>query len=272
MVFAQNPLLAEQDGTAARSGLISRTGKKSAMLEADISGADQLKIVVSNYGDGYAYDRANLVEPVLIDKDGNETSLTTLEAESYTSQWSSLKKNKNVEGGTLRVDGKSYTTGLGMNAECTLVYSLPEGHNYKTFRALCGYDSSCDTDNTSSSGTTMEFLVYAAGGEAISVDLTQFGYGKDESVPVYDIWEKKTLSPASGSIESVIPLHGVKLYRLGDNKANAIKGIEADKEQGMENSASTLNSEKMYDLQGREVLSPERGIVLAGGKKFYVNH
>jgi len=220
MVFDQNPLTSEQDDAAARSGLISRKGTKSKQMECDVTGAEQLKIVVSNYGDGFAYDRADLINPVLIDAEGNETSLTTLTAASYTSEWSTLHVNQNVEGGTLKVEGQSYETGLGMNAQCTLIYDLPEGHNYKTFRALCGYDSSCDTDNTSSTGTTMEFLFYVTTNDAYTFDLTQLGYGADEAVPVYDIWQKQSLGTATGTITTNVPSHGVKLFRLGDNKAD----------------------------------------------------
>jgi hypothetical protein len=214
MVFDQNPLTSAVDNSVARSGLISRTGTKSTTLEADITNATTLKIVVSNYGDGFSYDRANLINPVLIDADGNETSLTTLSYASYTSQWGSVHINKNVEGGTLRVDGKSYTTGLGLNAECTLVYTLPEGHNYTAFRALCGYDSSCDTDNTSSSGTTMEFIIYTEKQSGYSIDLTQLGYKTNEEVSVYDIWAQQSVGTARNSLYSKVPTHGAKLFRL----------------------------------------------------------
>ena len=215
MVFATNPLADEQDDAAARSGLISRTGTKSKTLEADITGAEQLKIVVGDAGDGFAYDRADLVNPVLIDKDGNETSLTTLTYSSYSSSWGSLHINKNVENGTLKVAGRTYTTGLGMNAQCTLVYNLPSGHQWTKFRALCGYDSSCDNDNPSTDGTTMEFAVYATKSEVFDFDLTQLGYGADEKVPVYDVWKKRSLGTLSGKISAYVPSHGVKLYRLG---------------------------------------------------------
>ena len=214
MVFDQNPLTTEGDDAAARSGLISRTGRKSCTLECDITNAEQLKIFVSNYGDGFSYDRANLVNPVLIDGDGNEVSLTTLSPASYTSQWSNLHTNKNVENGTLKIEGVSYDTGLGMNAECTLIYNLPEGHQYKTFRALCGYDSSCDTDNPGASGTTMEFIFYVTKQSGYSVDLTQFGYDNDQEIEVYDCWEKKTEGNVKGSIFAKVPSHGAKLYQL----------------------------------------------------------
>lgn len=261
MVFCQNPLSSEQDDVAVRSGLISRKGTKSTTLETDITGAEQLKIVVSNYGDGFAYDRANLINPVLIDAEGNQTSLTTLTASSYTSEWGALHINKNVENGSLRVDGKTYTTGLGMNAQCTLIYDLPNGHTFTTFRALCGYDSSCDTDNTSTSGTTMEFLVYVTKNEPYCFDLTTLGYGAEEEVPIHDIWAGKELGTAAGTLATKVPSHGVRLFRLGNNppiEPDAIKDIR---------SQDSTSSAKTYDLQGRLVVEPQHGIFIQGGKK-----
>ena len=206
--------------------------------------------MVSNYGDGFAYDRADLINPVLIDADGNETSLLTLTAASYTSEWGTMHVNRNVENGPLRVDGTTYTTGLGLNAQCTLVYDLPAGHNYKPFRALCGYDSSCDTDNTSTSGTTMEFIVYVTKNEVFSFDLTQLGYSATESVPVHDIWSKTDLAPATGVISASVPSHGVRLFRLGDKKANAIQSLHATQTNNAEAVRRGYQSH-VYDLGGR---------------------
>jgi hypothetical protein len=267
MVFDQNPLTNEQDNYAARSGLISRTGTKSKTMECDVTNATQLKIFVSNYGDGFAYDRADLINPVLIDADGNETSLTTLKQTSYTSEWGSLHVNKNVENGTLRVDGQSYDTGLGMNAQCTLIYDLPEGHNYKTFRALCGYDSSCDNDNTSTSGTTMEFFFYVTAPDGgYDFDLTQLGYAANEAVPVYDIWQKEDIGTATGTLNVSIPSHGVKLYRLGGNEVTGVKDILID--------SKTVNSQSpvldFYDLTGRRVQTPAHGLYIKNGQKILV--
>ena len=258
MVFDQNPLTSEQNDYVASSGLISRTGVKSKQIEADITGASQLKIFVSNAGDGFAYDRANLVNPVLIDAEGKETSLTTLSHSSYTSEWGSLHVNKNVEGNTLRINGQTYTTGLGMNAQCTLVYDLPEGHNFKTFRALCGYDSSCDTDNTSSTGTTMEFFVYVKANTPFVVDLTQFGYGENENVPLYDVWAKKSLGTVSGKITTTVQSHGAKLFRLGDNVVtDAIKDVKTG-------SVGHRGNQDMYDLQGRKLNhAPSHGLYVS---------
>ena len=262
MVFDCNPLTEEQDDYAARSGLISRTGTRSKWLEADVTGAQQLKIVVSNYGDGFAYDRADLVNPVLIDAEGNETSLTTLTASSYSSEWGSLHINQNVEGGALRVDGQTYATGLGMNAQCTLVYDLPEGHAYTGFKALCGYDSSCDQDNPSSSGTTMEFIVYVSKKEPFDFDLTLLGYGADESVPVYDIWEMQSKGEVSGTLQADVPSHGVKLFRLGDKEPDGISTIPMESENVIRHDDGIY-----YNLQGVPTRTPSQGIYIKNGKK-----
>lgn len=267
MVFDQNPLTNEQDDYVARSGLISRTGTKSKLLEADITGATQLKIFVSNAGDGFAYDRADIINPVLIDENGNETSLTSLSYTSYKSEWGSLHINKNVEGQALRVEGTTYNTGLGLNGECTLIYDLPEGHTYKTFRGLCGYDSSCDTDNTSSSGTTMEFFIYATGQNPDHVvDLTQFGYAADEAIPVYDIWEKKSVGEVTGTLKASVPSHGVKLYRLGDNTPTDIKTVSHQN-----NKCNLSSEEQYYDLMGRKTQHLTNGVYIKKGKKYLVN-
>ena len=260
MVFCQNPLTNEQDDSAARSGLISRTGTKSKMLEADVTGAEQLRIVVSNYGDGFAYDRADLIAPVLIDEQGQETSLTTLQHASYTSEWGTLHVNRNVENGTLRVEGQSYAVGLGMNAQCTLVYDLPEGHHYKTFRALCGYDSSCDTDNPSATGTTMEFLVYVTRPRTFDFDLTQLGFAASESVPVYDVWERQSMAPAKGMISVSVPSHGVRLFRLGDNIPSSIGETAAVNRRS--------GADIWYNLQGMPVSHPSQGVYIRNGKKY----
>ena len=269
MVFDSNPLANEQDDYAARSGLISRTGTKSTTLEADIEGAEQLKIVVSNAGDGYAYDRADMVNPVLIDAEGGETALTSLSPTSYTSEWGSLHTNQNVEGGALRVDGQTYATGLGMNAQCTLVYDLPKGHSFKTFRALCGYDSSCDTDNTSSSGTTMEFIVYVAKNEPYDFDLTLLGYDATEDVPLFDIWEKQDLGTAKGTITTTVPSHGVRLLRLGNNEPMP-DGIGCINAESKADRQAYGESPQYYDLSGRAASATSRGLRISKGKKILV--
>jgi hypothetical protein len=161
--------------------------------------------------------------------------------------------NHNVENGPLQVEGMTYQKGLGMNARCTLVYDLPAGHSFKTFRALCGYDSSCDRDNTSASGTTMEFIISVVKEEPYAFDLTTLGYAPDESVPVYDIWQKADLETATGSITLSVPSHGVRLLRLGDNKADGIGAVSLPDEGATSASLHAGNNTGVFDLTGRQV-------------------
>lgn len=265
MVFDCNPLTAEQDDYAARTGVISRTGTKSANVDADITGADKLRIVVSNCGDGFAYDRADIVNPVLVDAEGNETKLTTLKATSYTSDWGTLHINANVEGGPLKVEGKTYDNGLGANAQCTIIYDLPEGHNFVRFKALCGYDSSCDTDNSSSSGTTMEFIIYAdRNNEDFTFNLTQLGYDANEPVPVYDIWSGETLGTFTGSITTTVRSHGARLLRLGNDIPSGIEHLQ----NPTQTTGKTSAASGWFNLQGLRTDTPTKGsIYIKNGKK-----
>lgn len=264
MVFDQNPLTSEQNDYVSHTGLISRTGTKSKMQEFDISDAEQLKIFVTDGGDGFAYDRANLINPVLIDADGNETSLTTLKHTSYSASWGSFHVNENVEGKPLTVEGKTYETGLGLNAQCTLIYDLPAGHKYKKFRALCGYDSSCDKDNPSStSGTTMDFQFFVTKNSGYTFDLTQLGYKSDEAVPVYDIWEKQNVGTATGKITAKVPSHGVKLYRLGNQVASGISNVSS----ATVGQSSSVKDGYYYTLEGQRVTPNLKGIYIHNNKK-----
>ena len=202
---------------AAYSGEITRSNSGPVELEADISGASTLTIIIGDMGDGYTYDRADLINPVLIDADGNETSLTSMSYASYSSDWGTVNVNKNVEGGTLSVGGTTYSTGLGLNAYGTLVYNLDPTAGYTTFHALCGLDDSALSDNSSTtSGCTIEFMVFTDSvSSSFNIDLTTLGFATDQQVSFYDIWQKESLGTYSGSdFSTTVPDHGAKLYRL----------------------------------------------------------
>ncbi len=200
----------------AHTGRITRSNNQPVELEADITGASTLTIVVDACGDGFSYDRADMVNPVLIDADGNETSLLGLTEKSYTSDWSTLHKNVNVEGGPLVMAGTTYATGLGLNAACTLVYDLPAAKQFVKFRALCGLDDSVIADNSSDSGSTIQFLVSADNtSNAFGVNLEDFGYQADQKVAFYDIWNQTDAGTWQGSeFSTEVPSHGARLYRL----------------------------------------------------------
>lgn len=221
---------------AAHSGAITRHNTEPKLLTADITDATQLTIVIGDCGDGYSYDRADLVEAVLIDSAGNETPLTDLTERSYTSNWSDLHKNTNVEGGTLSIGGTTYSTGLGMNAYGTLIYDLPADKHFVTFRALCGLDDSAISDNTSTtSGSTIEFMVFAdIINTAIPVQLTDFDYGQGQEISIRDVWNEAELGIfKDGEYSAEVADHDVQLLlltpqRSGSNSLNAKAEMEND--------------------------------------------
>jgi len=225
-VFDADPLTSLTNSPVsalAYSGVITRHNTEAKLLEADVTGATTLTIVVGDCGDGYDYDRADLVNAVLIDKDGKETPLTDLTETSYTSNWSNLHKNTNVEGGTLSIDGQTYANGLGLNAYGTLIYNLPADKNYVKFRALCGLDDSAIKDNTKSTGCTLEFMVYADNvSSAIPVDLTDFGYQENQTVAIRDVWNQTELGNYKGTEYSAeVADHDVQLLLLSPQRTGS---------------------------------------------------
>ena len=226
-LFDGNPLVSEDYSPVAanaHTGAINRQRPGPATMEADISGATTLTIVIGDLGDGYTYDRADLINPVLIDAEGNETSLTSLSYASYTSDWGSVHVNENVEGGTLSVGGTTYSTGLGLNAYGVLTYDLPADAGYVTFSTLCGLDDSALSDNPSStSGCTIEFMAFADNtADSFAVDLTDLGLGAGQSVTIHDIWTGEEAGTYSGEgFSADVPLHGARLFRLTPERSTS---------------------------------------------------
>jgi hypothetical protein len=206
----------------AYSGLVSRTNHFDGLdLVADITGQSKLQLVVTDGGDNFNYDRANWVNPVLVDANGKETSLTALTADSYRSDWSTLHTNANVENGALNIGGKSYKTGLGMNGNCLAVYTLPADKHYVSFKAKVGLDYSVLKDAPSSkTNATVEFMVFGDSRlmsrvASISLPFTDLGIGKDQSYKVTDLWSKKTIGTyKNDEFATELAAHQSGLYRI----------------------------------------------------------
>lgn len=201
---------------AAHTGRITRANNKPVDIEADVTGATTLTIVIDDCGDGIDYDRADMVNAVLIDDKGQETPLTSLTPKSYTSSWGSLHTGSNVEGGKLVMDGVAYASGLGMNAAGKLIYTLPANSRFVKFKARVGLDDSVIQDNPRTSGSTIQFLVYTDNvKDEVSVDLTALGFTPQQQFAVRDVWAQTDLAGSvSGQLSADVPSHGAKLYRL----------------------------------------------------------
>ena len=142
-------------------------------VNADVTGARRLYLVVSDADDGYACDWADWIDPTLVGPDG-ELKLTDLKWRSASSQWGETRIGKNADGGPLRVAGKS-VNGIGTHAGSVIEYEIPPG--YTTFVAQGGLDEGGTTQNAGRS-TSVRFAVYTTdpelsfeGGDAASHEL-----------------------------------------------------------------------------------------------------
>lgn len=219
----------------ASSGFISRNSQAEGVnLSADITGAEKLYLVVTNGGDGLDYDHANWVNPVLVDADGKETSLTTIAwDENPVNGWSSPQVNKNNDGGALTINGTTYDKGFGVNAPSVLTFTLPEGHQYKTFKALVGYDGGVQNADK---GVTMEFRVFTQdptpeSAEPVMLDLTQLGFAQDQECRITDMWSDEEQGVFKNSeFAPTIKAHASGLYRIEavERSSGASVSIDTD--------------------------------------------
>ncbi len=124
-------------------------------IDADITGAKQLYLYVSDADDGYTCDWADWAEPRLIGPNG-EKKLTDLQWKSAVAGWSEVHRNLNVNGQPLRIDHKAVEYGLGTHANSLIVYDLPPG--FTRFKARGGIDDG-GADQTPPQ-SSVQFLVF----------------------------------------------------------------------------------------------------------------
>ncbi len=137
------------------SKLVSRdTPGHAVSVEADITGAKQLYLVVRDGGDNFGCDWADWAEPRLVGPKG-EKKLTEFKWKSASADFGEVGVNKNVSGGELKIGGKDVSYGIGTHANSIIAYDLPEG--YTKFVATAGLDNGGTNQGC---GCTVQFLVY----------------------------------------------------------------------------------------------------------------
>ena len=140
---------------AFASPLLSPQTKGHAVeVDADITGAKQLFLVVTDGGDGFGCDWSDWAEPRLVGPSG-EKKLTDLKWKSAETQFGSVQVNKNCTGKELKIAGQSVGYGLGTHANSVIAFDLPDG--YTRFKARAGLDNG-GTDQ--GCGSTVQFFVF----------------------------------------------------------------------------------------------------------------
>lgn len=272
MVFNEDPTIREEvtDGNAgsvtlkvdparqvATSGFISRAqGIKQRTIEADITGAEKLYLVVTNGGDGLSYDHADWANPVLIDEEGNERSLTEIAWDANpVNGWYAPKLNKNNDGNTMMLNGVTYDKGFGVNAPSMLTFTLPAGHEYVTFRSNVGYD---DDVNNAPMGATMEFRVFTQhpapdDSAPVALDLASIGFTADQPCRITEMWSGVDMGIYRGDeFAPVLRSHASGLYRV--TPVGETEGIAVHFDEDTDHSLETTPWDSVH------MLSSDRGL------------
>ena len=205
--------------TVASTGLISRTVQRAGVnLNAEITDASKLYLVVTIAGDNFNYDHADWINPALYKANGDSLLLTSLSWVSATSGWAFVAKNKSLDGNPLTVNGVTYSNGFGVNSYSLIEFDLPEG--YTTFKAFCGFD---DEVINAPNGVTIEFFVFVDGSDPTMVNLSELGFLGD--CQIRDLWQRKDLGTYSRTeFEPSINSHGARLFKISGQTT----GIEDD--------------------------------------------
>src|SRR5574344_2711462 len=250
MVFNSDPTtrtVCDPYKAVANSGFVSRKMQSEGVdVSADITGASKLYLVVTDGDDNYNYDQADWVNPILVDKDGNETSLTTLTYASAKTDWQNIANiNKNVDGGSLNINGTSYTKGIGTNSNAVIIYNIPTDKNYVTFKSKVGYDYAM---KNAANGVTMEFMVFTSDPtpnfkQAVPLDLTKIGLDADQNVTIKDIWSGESLGTFKNSeFAPILNQHASGLYLITPGGQSSISSPR-------ENGNNSGNKQKKNSLK-----------------------
>jgi putative membrane-bound dehydrogenase-like protein len=124
-------------------------------IAADLKGAKELFLVVTDADDGFNADWADWLEPTLLKADGSTIPLGALKWKSANVGWGKPHLNLNPAGQEIRVDGKAFSAGIGAHAPSVLAFDLPDG--VVGFKARGAVD---DGGTRQGSGATVRFQVF----------------------------------------------------------------------------------------------------------------
>ena len=145
---------------AATANVKGTASKRLNALEADITGARQLFLVVTDGGNGNGVDHADWIEPTLRGPDG-DTRLTELKWTRATAGWSEARIGLNAIGQPLSVEGNPAAWGIGTHAVSVIAYDLPENHRWTRFLTQAALDDSSVRQNPQAGSVQFQIFVDA---------------------------------------------------------------------------------------------------------------
>jgi hypothetical protein len=187
------------------SPVIAKKGS-SQKIEVSVKDGKRLVLFVKDGGNGNDWDHVAWVDPILKGPKG-ELKLTDLKWIIATSGWGAAQVNHACDGRPLMVNGQT-VNGIGVHAESTIIYDLPEG--YDTFSA-----TGVATQEKSS-------VVFGVLVDKVALDLPDKAdvkvafeaIGIKGKAKVTDLWSHKDLGVFEGSFGRELPQHGAGLFKI----------------------------------------------------------
>lgn len=101
---------------------VIKYGDNPVASEVSVEGFKSFGILITDPDHSIDWDHADVLEPILVKKDGSEMSLTELKPYITFQGWNSLAVNRSVDRNPLKVAGKTYKKGLGTHALAEIWY------------------------------------------------------------------------------------------------------------------------------------------------------
>lgn len=157
----KEPVNAGQAKPVVSSPVVTvKTPGHAVDIKADIKGAKELWLVVTDGGNGFSCDWCDWVTPTLASGDQIK-SLTDLKWTDASSQHGQVQINKNAGGQPMRVAGEN-VTGIGTHANSVIRYELPKDHTFTEFRCKGGLDNGGTDQGSCGEQTSVQFHVFTA--------------------------------------------------------------------------------------------------------------
>jgi hypothetical protein len=184
-------------------------GSQVVDIEVPIKNARRLVLAVGDGGNGFDYDHAAWVEPVLTGSAGT-LKLTDLDWVMATAGWNETRKHRTVDGRRLTLNGEP-VEGIGTHAVSVIEFEIPEGYDTFTSKGII--------TNGSRGRGQFEFMVLVDPvkknkPEQSRVSVSFADVGLTDKAKIRDLWSHRDLGEFTGSFGREIPMHGAGLFRL----------------------------------------------------------
>ncbi|MBR6058360.1 MAG: NPCBM/NEW2 domain-containing protein [Victivallales bacterium] len=120
-----------------------KRAEEPVTLTADVTGLDELWLIVDDGGDGNGCDHSCWVNPVFTKADGTTVSGIKATIKSSWAQWDKVRINKNEINQKLNIAGKDYDEGWFAHANSYICLELDK--QYTKFTVIAGCDKNANT-------------------------------------------------------------------------------------------------------------------------------